>query len=69
MLQLPSPPTDDEGDFIFIHHEDVRLSQKADEVYAQLIKLLKDQHEVTVTSFLEMFWFCFLMFLWDLLIL
>ncbi|NXK03488.1 C2D1B protein, partial [Herpetotheres cachinnans] len=43
--KLPSPPTDDEGDFIFIHHEDVRLSQKADEVYAQLIKLLKDQHE------------------------
>ncbi|NWI68808.1 C2D1B protein, partial [Todus mexicanus] len=43
--KLPSPPTDDEGDFIFIHHEDIRLSQKADEVYAQLIKLLKDQHE------------------------
>ncbi|XP_010288188.1 PREDICTED: coiled-coil and C2 domain-containing protein 1B [Phaethon lepturus] len=43
--KLPSPPTDEEGDFIFIHHEDVRLSQKADEVYAQLIKLLKDQHE------------------------
>ncbi|NWU60693.1 C2D1B protein, partial [Pterocles burchelli] len=43
--KLPSPPTDDEGDFIFVHHEDVRLSQKADEVYAQLIKLLKDQHE------------------------
>uniref|UniRef100_A0A7M4E2H2 Coiled-coil and C2 domain-containing protein 1B n=1 Tax=Crocodylus porosus TaxID=8502 RepID=A0A7M4E2H2_CROPO len=43
--KLPSPPTDDEGDFIFIHHEDIRLSQKADEVYTQLIKLLKDQHE------------------------
>ncbi|XP_054689172.1 coiled-coil and C2 domain-containing protein 1B [Grus americana] len=43
--KLPSPPTDDEGDFIFVHHEDIRLSQKADEVYAQLIKLLKDQHE------------------------
>ncbi|KFO64483.1 Coiled-coil and C2 domain-containing protein 1B, partial [Corvus brachyrhynchos] len=43
--KLPSPPTDDEGDFIFVHHEDVRLSQKADEVYAQLVKLLKDQHE------------------------
>nr|XP_009681537.1 PREDICTED: coiled-coil and C2 domain-containing protein 1B isoform X2 [Struthio camelus australis] len=43
--KLPSPPTDDEGDFIFIHHEDVRLSQKADEVYTQLIKLLKDQYE------------------------
>lgn len=55
-LQLPSPPTDDEGDFIFIHHEDVRLSQKADEVYAQLIKLLKDQYEVTSLSFLVRLW-------------
>ncbi|KFV74532.1 Coiled-coil and C2 domain-containing protein 1B, partial [Dryobates pubescens] len=45
LSKLPSPPTDEEGDFIFIHHEDVRLSQKAEEVYAQLIKLLKDQHE------------------------
>lgn len=54
MLQLPSPPTDDEGDFIFVHHEDVRLSQKADEVYAQLVKLLKDQHEVTILYFLGM---------------
>lgn len=53
VLQLPSPPTDDEGDFIFVHHEDVRLSQKADEVYAQLVKLLKDQHEVTILYFLE----------------
>uniref|UniRef100_A0A8C3RRE0 C2 domain-containing protein n=1 Tax=Chelydra serpentina TaxID=8475 RepID=A0A8C3RRE0_CHESE len=43
--KLPSPPTDDETDFIFIHHEDVKLSQKAEEVYTQLIKLLKDQHE------------------------
>ncbi|XP_026562876.1 coiled-coil and C2 domain-containing protein 1B isoform X1 [Pseudonaja textilis] len=43
--KLPSPPTDDEGDFIFIHHEDIRLSQKVEEVYVQLINLLKDQHE------------------------
>lgn len=63
MLQLPSPPTDDEGDFIFIHHEDVRLSQKADEVYAQLIKLLKDQHEVTVLSLLEMCLVCWFFFI------
>ncbi|NXG51412.1 C2D1B protein, partial [Psilopogon haemacephalus] len=45
LSKLPSPPTDEEGDFILIHHEDVRLSQKADEVYAQLVKLLKDQQE------------------------
>ena len=57
VLQLPSPPTDEEGGFIFIHHEDVRLSQKADEVYTQLIKLLKDQHEVTVLSLQKMFLF------------
>uniref|UniRef100_A0A8D0DY98 Coiled-coil and C2 domain-containing protein 1B n=1 Tax=Salvator merianae TaxID=96440 RepID=A0A8D0DY98_SALMN len=43
--KLPSPPTDDDSDFIFIHHEDVRLSQKAEDVYLQLIKLLQDQHE------------------------
>lgn len=46
-VQLPSPPTDDEGDFIFVHHEDVRLSQKAEDVYVQLIKLLRDQYEVS----------------------
>ncbi|KAJ7332723.1 hypothetical protein JRQ81_014903 [Phrynocephalus forsythii] len=46
--KLPSPPTDDEGDFIFIHHEDVRLSQKAEEVYVQLMKLLGDQYEKCV---------------------
>lgn len=69
MLQLPSPPTDDEGDFIFVHHEDVRLSQKADEVYAQLVKLLKDQHEVTILYLLEMFWSFFCTFIWGLLIL
>ncbi|XP_066479241.1 coiled-coil and C2 domain-containing protein 1B isoform X2 [Tiliqua scincoides] len=46
--KLPSPPTDDEGDFIFIHHEDVRISQKAEEVYVQLIKLLKDQYDKCV---------------------
>lgn len=30
-----------------IHHEDLRLSQKAEEVYAQLQKLLLEQHEVS----------------------
>lgn len=52
--QVPSPLTDEEGDFILIHHEDLRLSQKAEEVYAQLQKMLLEQHEVrsplTVTS-------------------
>lgn len=39
--------TDEEGDFILIHHEDLRLSQKAEEVYAQLQKMLLEQHEVS----------------------
>lgn len=46
-LQVPSPLTDEEGDFILIHHEDLRLSQKAEEVYAQLQKMLLEQHEVS----------------------
>ncbi|XP_029473401.1 coiled-coil and C2 domain-containing protein 1B isoform X1 [Rhinatrema bivittatum] len=43
--KLPSPPTDDESDFIFIHHNDLKLSEKTEEVYTQLCKLLKDQYE------------------------
>lgn len=43
--QLPSPPTDDESEFIFVHHNDVKISQKSEEVYTQLLKLLKEQHE------------------------
>ncbi|XP_052032933.1 coiled-coil and C2 domain-containing protein 1B [Apodemus sylvaticus] len=45
LAKVPSPLTDEEGDFIFIHHEDLRLSQKAEEVYAQLQKILLEQHE------------------------
>lgn len=44
---MPSPLTDEEGDFILIHHEDLQLSQKAEEVYAQLHKMLLEQHEVS----------------------
>ena len=47
--QVPSPLTDEEGDFILIHHEDLRLSQKAEEVYVQLQKILLEQHEVSST--------------------
>ncbi|XP_030615883.1 coiled-coil and C2 domain-containing protein 1B isoform X2 [Delphinapterus leucas] len=46
--KVPSPLTDEEGDFILIHHEDLRLSQKAEEVYAQLQKMLLEQHEKCV---------------------
>ncbi|KAF6107835.1 coiled-coil and C2 domain containing 1B [Phyllostomus discolor] len=45
LSKVPSPLTDEEGDFILIHHEDLRLSQKAEEVYAQLQKMLQEQHE------------------------
>lgn len=45
LSQVPSPLTDEEGDFILIHHEELRLSQKAEEVYAQLQKILLEQHE------------------------
>ncbi|XP_030061326.1 coiled-coil and C2 domain-containing protein 1B [Microcaecilia unicolor] len=43
--KLPSPPTDDESDFIFVHHTDAKASEKTEEVYIQLGKLLKDQYE------------------------
>ncbi|CAO2588430.1 Coiled-coil and C2 domain-containing protein 1B [Lemmus lemmus] len=45
LSKVPSPLTDEEGDFILIHHEDVRLSQKAEEVYVQLQKILLEQYE------------------------
>nr|XP_055197769.1 coiled-coil and C2 domain-containing protein 1B isoform X2 [Nyctereutes procyonoides] len=48
ITQVPSPLTDEEGDFILIHHEDLRLSQKTEEVYAQLQKMLLEQHEKCV---------------------
>ncbi|KAK7158933.1 hypothetical protein R3I94_005313 [Phoxinus phoxinus] len=47
--KLPSPPGDEDGDFILVHHSDVQLSEKAEEVYTQLTKLLKEQHEKCVT--------------------
>ena len=43
---MPSPPGDEDEDFILVHHSDVQLSEKAEEVYAQLLKILKEQHEV-----------------------
>ncbi|KAM7100082.1 coiled-coil and C2 domain-containing protein 1B isoform 1-T2 [Molossus nigricans] len=45
LSKVPSPLTDEEGDFILIHHEDLRLSQKAEEVYVHLQKMLLEQHE------------------------
>lgn len=46
--KVPSPPGDEDEDFILVHHSDVQLSEKAEEVYTQLTKLLKEQHEKCV---------------------
>ncbi|MGH0157480.1 UNVERIFIED_CONTAM: hypothetical protein FKN15_033931 [Acipenser sinensis] len=43
---VPSPPGDEEDDFILVHHSDVQISQKAEDVYMQLAKILKEQCEV-----------------------
>ncbi|KAI7810192.1 putative coiled-coil and C2 domain-containing protein 1B, partial [Triplophysa rosa] len=43
--KVPSPPGDEDEDFILVHHCDVQISEKAEQVYTQLTKLLKEQHE------------------------
>lgn len=43
---MPSPPGDEDEDFILVHHSDVQVSEKAEELYAQLAKILKEQYEV-----------------------
>lgn len=45
-LEVPSPPGDEDEDFILVHHSDVQLSEKAEQVYTQLAKILKEQYEV-----------------------
>nr|XP_057918154.1 coiled-coil and C2 domain-containing protein 1B isoform X2 [Doryrhamphus excisus] len=42
---VPSPPGDEDEDFVLVHHSDVSLSEKAEQVYVQLAKILKEQHE------------------------
>ncbi|KAM8851272.1 coiled-coil and C2 domain-containing protein 1B isoform 2-T2 [Spinachia spinachia] len=46
---VPSPPGDEDEDFILVHHSDVQVSQKAEELYTQLAKILKEQHEKCMT--------------------
>ncbi|XP_069014043.1 LOW QUALITY PROTEIN: coiled-coil and C2 domain-containing protein 1B [Embiotoca jacksoni] len=46
---VPSPPGDEEDDFILVHHSDVQISEKAEQVYAQLVKILKEQREKCLT--------------------
>ncbi|XP_075038193.1 coiled-coil and C2 domain-containing protein 1B [Mixophyes fleayi] len=45
IAKVPPPPSDEENDFVVIEHEDTRSPKDSDEVYAQLIKLLQEQHE------------------------
>ncbi|XP_026061887.1 coiled-coil and C2 domain-containing protein 1B isoform X3 [Carassius auratus] len=47
--KVPSPPGDEDEDFILVQHSDVQISEKAEEVYTQLTKLLKEQFEKCVT--------------------
>ncbi|KAK0134541.1 Coiled-coil and C2 domain-containing protein 1B [Merluccius polli] len=47
--KVPSPPGDEDEDFILVHHSDVQLSEKAEAVYTQLVKILKEQHEKCLT--------------------
>lgn len=43
---MPSPPGDENEDFILVHHSDVQMTEKAEQVYTQLAKILKEQYEV-----------------------
>lgn len=46
---VPSPPGDEDDDFILVHHSDVQISEKAEQLYAQLAKILKEQYEKCMT--------------------
>ncbi|XP_072524712.1 coiled-coil and C2 domain-containing protein 1B [Salminus brasiliensis] len=47
--KVPSPPGEEDEDFILVHHSDVQSSEKAEEVYSQLNKILKEQYEKCMT--------------------
>ncbi|XP_068604893.1 coiled-coil and C2 domain-containing protein 1B [Brachionichthys hirsutus] len=51
MRKVPSPPTDEDEDedFILVHHCDVQVSEKEEQVYAHLAKILQEQSEKCVT--------------------
>ncbi|XP_057713083.1 coiled-coil and C2 domain-containing protein 1B isoform X1 [Corythoichthys intestinalis] len=46
---VPSPPGDEDEDFVLVHHSDVGLSEKAEQLYAQLAKILRQQREKCLT--------------------
>ncbi|XP_061879235.1 coiled-coil and C2 domain-containing protein 1B isoform X2 [Entelurus aequoreus] len=46
---VPSPPGDEDEDFVLVHHSDVNLSEKGEQIYVQLAKILKEQREKCLT--------------------
>lgn len=44
-LQVPSPPGDEDEDFILVHHSDLQASD-TEPAFTQLAKILKEQYEV-----------------------
>ncbi|XP_048845718.1 coiled-coil and C2 domain-containing protein 1B [Brienomyrus brachyistius] len=49
LAKVPSPPGDEDEDFILVHHSEVQVSEKTEEVYSQLFKLLNQQYEKCLT--------------------
>uniref|UniRef100_A0A3B3S6C3 Coiled-coil and C2 domain-containing protein 1B n=1 Tax=Paramormyrops kingsleyae TaxID=1676925 RepID=A0A3B3S6C3_9TELE len=49
LAKVPSPPGDEDEDFILVHHSEVQVSEKTEEVYTQLFKLLNQQYEKCLT--------------------
>uniref|UniRef100_A0A8C4TDV0 Coiled-coil and C2 domain-containing protein 1B n=1 Tax=Erpetoichthys calabaricus TaxID=27687 RepID=A0A8C4TDV0_ERPCA len=47
--KLPSPVEEDEDSFIIVSHSDVQKSEKSEEIYTQLLKMLKEQYEKCVS--------------------
>lgn len=43
---MPSPPGDEDEDFILVHRSDVQMSDKAQQAYTQLMTILREQYEV-----------------------
>ncbi|XP_058274515.1 coiled-coil and C2 domain-containing protein 1B isoform X1 [Hemibagrus wyckioides] len=49
LSKVPSPPADEDEDFIVVHHSEVEMSERAEEVYTQLSTMLKEQYEKCLT--------------------
>ncbi|XP_047662555.1 coiled-coil and C2 domain-containing protein 1B isoform X1 [Tachysurus fulvidraco] len=47
--KVPSPPADEDEDFIVVHHSEVEMSERSEEVYTQLSTMMKEQYEKCLT--------------------